>query len=872
MNSLTPVRNGFSIAAGLAALVLFLAVCCWDSPATAASSKIPSLGVGADGGEAEKPNLDVDELLGTWRAMDGDWPLVLLPEGEGEAPTAFTLKREWTVKVNPKRADGAPVDEDGPGRLTLTVKPKADEMNPEAPPWARALVEGKLEWRVEVFEHGTCGTPKLKMKWYPGEIAWREDGEGEADGAEVRGDGEPREFILEQANDIIIEPVRKPEVLVWAPLPPSARNAEGRNKVLTKVSGAPASGKAPPPLTGDRPSEQEPVNPRLAPIDALVKAQPFYVEVILPKEMAEQQGGTLDVALTNKTSGDDYTITLRAMSAPEREQVVYIHGDAIMLGDAADRLALGTRDANILSLNPGSVLDFDVDNGDRVEFAFNDATHAVSVYDTPELRAIAKYRTALREAANVFGSFLQRGDVSDESKTQFYRRLLMVKNAQLLIDMTDKFIPKQRYAIGKAYLGEALVGGMVFRDLSRSFLYYGTLDGLGGRKEFRWHDRSTPMGQRQSRGFPGVLWTSHFEQITVERAITRNKADKGEILTRALTVMAMASYQFTNITSNAGDLYTIIFGVDPMTGRPVNITGRFMAVGGLATGVAVSGGLKYINTRMTTRTDLGHRSLGSLFRSKKKVRPGRRSGPMPKLLDSKEVTKDLHRRYQQKNQPGDGPTCAEPPTHFTPVPAHPELFSNPSIKMPEAKFRAGRLYGEEAANVRGFDHNARPVQTGQNCQIEAINRAHQVKTGENIEQVDAIKMMKEMDYVNQGTAQGQLESVGVHDGVPRQYAADLGWTEMGSYRAQRISDLDWYYRQDMAVKVTIRYDPQVIGKNDAYHAVNFEGVVRNGKGEITHAVIYDSNVGSQVEVKACVFKDLINHGYDNAQVFSYDLF
>ena len=83
---------------------------------------------------------------------------------------AHTNNRVW-------KGTYTPFDEGHPSRLpeqtariVFRYKPKAAEMNPVIPEWARKAVEDQLEWRLELDESGSDVDPRLSLKWYPGKI------------------------------------------------------------------------------------------------------------------------------------------------------------------------------------------------------------------------------------------------------------------------------------------------------------------------------------------------------------------------------------------------------------------------------------------------------------------------------------------------------------------------------------------------------------------------------------------------------------------------------------------------------------------------------------------------------------------------------
>ena len=100
--------------------------------------------------------------------------------------------------------------------------------------------------------------------------------------------------------------------------------------------------------------------------------------------MAEQLGATAEVKIRGLTGGNTYPFKVKAQPSGDRPVVLYTHIREIAIGDAIDIAAQGKYDANPLSLNPGSVLEFDVTNGEVVEFALGDARRSLRVFDNPD--------------------------------------------------------------------------------------------------------------------------------------------------------------------------------------------------------------------------------------------------------------------------------------------------------------------------------------------------------------------------------------------------------------------------------------------------------------------------------------------------------
>ena len=90
---------------------------------------------------SESP-IELSEILGNWRNT-ADRSIVEIEEMyPGENKSAIHLKGkhdEWGGIFT--RGSG-----DKPSHLSFTMGPKFDQMNPQAPEWARQQVAGKLQW------------------------------------------------------------------------------------------------------------------------------------------------------------------------------------------------------------------------------------------------------------------------------------------------------------------------------------------------------------------------------------------------------------------------------------------------------------------------------------------------------------------------------------------------------------------------------------------------------------------------------------------------------------------------------------------------------------------------------------------------------
>ena len=114
--------------------------------------------------------------------MSGWWPPAAGERSIGPYRVqGHSVHRVWNGEYHPDASGGSSM-------LELTYTPKAAEMSPAVPEWARKEVEGKLKWRLSIDPGGTCGKPSLVATFYPGLIKWRDGGEKKPGGAWVAGE------------------------------------------------------------------------------------------------------------------------------------------------------------------------------------------------------------------------------------------------------------------------------------------------------------------------------------------------------------------------------------------------------------------------------------------------------------------------------------------------------------------------------------------------------------------------------------------------------------------------------------------------------------------------------------------------------------
>lgn len=145
-------------------------------------------------GEPSLDHLETKNILGTWIREDtgARFEIGLRDDqaaGAAEGIEAETDLRAWKGEIVQATVDTT--------RLVFSYMPKASEMNPQIPYWARESVAGELEWKIELDVDPACPF-WMTGKWYVGEVGWREGENAQHKHAYVRGSGRPRELKFQK--------------------------------------------------------------------------------------------------------------------------------------------------------------------------------------------------------------------------------------------------------------------------------------------------------------------------------------------------------------------------------------------------------------------------------------------------------------------------------------------------------------------------------------------------------------------------------------------------------------------------------------------------------------------------------------------------
>ncbi len=495
------------------------------TPAAAPTTTSAGAGDQSQAQAAASP-VELSEILGTWR-NSADNSIVKIEElypGENKPAIGLTAKHDgWGGTFTPGSAST-------PSHLHFQMDPKFEQMNPNAPEWARKEVEGKLRWFLELDAQG-CG-PALAGDWYRGEIRWH-DKDSSAGGSAS---------AVSHVREVPVQYVKAP------PEP----EYEGRAAIRVRSA-----------------IRRVPFNTA----DSLYREEPFFVDVILPEDEARKVG--MDLTVTLHTEAYDHTSSLQLSSfSPDvhrfavyttLEPVTMLHGGGGvhhgMLANLASRL-LGPR------LMPGDMVGQSGRYGktDSVTVSYGDVHTSFILYPQPIDQDEARVEGSLRQLEAGFNAAAATSDA--DTARGLGMKLRMIKNALRIIDdeMTIRdsdHNPYIAYAVGAAYLA-------MLTDTAAW-----TPPVPGARPSGAWEPLYPDGRLVPDYRFSGVGYYSNYERTRVDEAVARGKAKAWKVVERGLDDAAIATVQYFISTTGADQFVIIAFGVD-MNGQPVDAMGRFL--------------------------------------------------------------------------------------------------------------------------------------------------------------------------------------------------------------------------------------------------------------------------------------------------------
>lgn len=785
----------------------------------------------------------VQNVIGMWRtqADDGDPFVVVQKDPQSKAYPhrlqAHTPKRMWEGDFHQDPSPGEPL-------ITFSYKPKAEEMNPDIPEWARKKLEGKLEWKLKISSGGTCGTPTLAVDFYPGHVTWTEGGKKKS---EVEGDGEARRIDLRQS------------------VPDMRFYSYGAPQIYLRPTG-------PRPTKTDAQAEdaQFDFTEPLDTVDALVHGQRFHIEVILPEDEAQKQGEKLTVKIKS-AGGDETSVELQSGAMRQGRSVIYTHYDDITISDPLD-VTVEDREPPLLSMNyilgyQGERLDLDVENNELVTFSFGEAIQTIPVFNSWVQRGINQHQEAILRLIPFYSIILADASSSKAQKEQATKRLTMIQNYERIME-SDKIHDFIRYHVGNTYFSE--YGGMIGmsdEDIQAAAEL--------GYSYYPLSDADRDGSKHQSGIYNGVVWTSRYEMDQIQRAITTSRVNYRETALKELPLaMTMAMYTTVMGMSGVGDIYTLRTGKD-IFGKPAPGWARIQAAIGLVSSnlltftaphVMTPPSLKAFNSsqlsgramrsgaRMRYKT---HEHINAKYGAQKLEAAMKRVSaaqsdsiaPMAKAVETMPSNKPLPCPKAQKN----------PSTNMAQLPVNGASAPPPRPAPLDADILSIRkMFGDSTKVVDPGATPLFPPQKFGTCNCSAMARSLKADLGLTVSEMGGYGMMVKKGHVKAGEM--PLEN-GYTDTQATAFVNEMGG-EVSTAQATkgRLTPEGQAFMMKQGWRVR-----EVIFTMDTKepHALEIVEFVRNGNNEITDVRYYDPAHGKILETPICDFTNkLVAQGYD----------
>lgn len=794
----------------------------------------------------------VESFIGLWRDVGHeDEPFVIVQQDPGSKAypnrlEAHTPRRVWKGDFHSDPPPGEPL-------ITMTYKPKAEEMNPEIPEWARKKIEGTLEWKLKIDAAGTCGTPALSAAFYPGEVKWEEKEELMGKGkVSVEGEGEARRIDLRQSvADMRFYSYGSAKLFLRPP-------GLGRQKSDDEAA-----------QTGD-------FNEYTDTVDALVQGQRFFIEAVLPYDEAKKQGETLTVNI-KASGGDKTTVDLRAGAMRQGRAVRYTHTDPVTIADPLD-VTEEDRDPPLLSMNyilgyQGARIDLDVENGELVTFSFGGAQQAVPVFNSWVQRGINQHQEAIQRLRPFFSLVLADPSATKEQKEQATKRLIMITNYERITD-SDKIHDFIRYHVGDAYFNEARgLISMSPDEIQREAELTGAYYDLGDLRD----------GSKNKSGiYNGVVWTSQYEMKRIEDTVVRARVNyRDTALTELPRAMTFALYTTVMGMTGAGDAYTLSTGKD-IFGKPVPAWQRVMSAISLVSSTTLTFTAPHVMTPPTMSgfnpSQLSGRIMRLGARQRLKLHEHINAKYGAQKLEAAMKTMNAEQvaavapgagKPAEAGAPGNEPigcggnkknptavTEAVPlPSGMPPLPAHPAPL-HPRILELKAR------YGANVKVVNAGRTPRLPPQEFETCQLGSTQLAMFEDVGFAMSEMTQFGVVVRNGQVKVGVGEMPLAK-GYNDGQTVGFLEATGAEVMtipsrNNSRPLTLEAMDAWIQKGWRIRDVVR----TLDTNQP-HAIEPREMIRNEKGEITDVQWYDSAYGEILELPACDYiNQLAAGGYD----------
>ncbi len=849
--------------------------------------------------EPAPEKLSLEDALGYWRFDDDQNPFVIVIEDpEFEAYRyrleAHTRERVWKGAYEPSEP-GEP-SRQNPARLTFRYKPKADEMNPEIPAWARTQLEGELEWVIEINEPRTCGGEHLDLAWYPGEVTWREQTDGAPAKAWISGRGKPRYRTL------VPERFEPPELFAATMVRLRLPGQEERAAMASDAA------------------EQAGVDlGNELPLQALFHGQPFFVDVFLPYAVAKEKGEHLIVEIRGLAGSGSASRALRSGAMRKGYPVKYTHYEPLVIGQGPPFMSQSWLN-EVGSMQ--SRLEFLPANGESVEFVYGDAKTIVPVFTDVEQFKLSQYLAAIARLRGFFSSLLVLPHVTDKARRSAHWRLLMLRNLEAMLTFEER--PAWlKVALAKHYLGypgeavRLMAGGPRLeaidskdRDGSKD------IDGieLGGsglatmsdsararRIEDleSWGSRSVKGLTRMFRDFPltdeerlgdndksgrfkGVVWTSNLERATTLWLIddlwskrVRTAFDHFHVnLTKGLYdwTLSLAEVGVGNFKIGVGDIYTVLSGTDPY-GRKVT-KGQKLEIVAMAFfsslldysksryyQQAAGGRLGYLapGDRAMTVTDAVEALRGRVIQSQKFRNPGVDGKPPPEFPDSvseKQKTSAVPVLAEQGRIDNTRlhASCAEPAPLAPPRSNLPPILDGsglPPHDVSDLDIVRAR-YGDKASYDTSAERLGEPAQF-QTCNTDAVVIGLTEETGKVYNPIGVLRKLAENDAFEGKLRDMASEQHPLVYGYEERFAVRFAQLEgaetlqLPSGQKLSLRALENWRERGWRVKLVMHARDQQDPQADL-HAIDFTKVNRGERGCVDSVSITDPGIQRRVDL------------------------
>ncbi|MDC0737781.1 hypothetical protein N6L24_05790 [Cognatishimia sp. SS12] len=392
------------------------------------------------------PGFEVADVLGLWRPKSGpQFPMAIVQKRPGDEAFPYDLQIHTSGRVWEATFTGFPAGDIGrsqQARIVATYTPQPAEMNPDIPDWVTAIIDGHLKWRLEIDETGSLFDPKLRVKWYRGEVRWTE---GEDRTAWVEGDGVP--LVYEMEFEPLIDVTLGQAAVLW--LEPVERR--GRVQV------------------GANPTETDYVAKR---ITDLIKHQPFKIKVKLPIELAKERGPKLTVKIEGLKGGDTNEFELIGPTVTRittgNRGIVYTHSGEVTLADYGSEptrnpqfMSLGHLAQNwTRSMDAGKRLDLSLANGEEVKFSYDGAAQSIHLWDTHIRHGLALHERTLATHLAQADETIRDSNQSNALREAAVKRWRLLKNYQTLVARED-LLEIHKYYLGELYLTKGIGGANI---------------------------------------------------------------------------------------------------------------------------------------------------------------------------------------------------------------------------------------------------------------------------------------------------------------------------------------------------------------------------------------------------------------------------